>query len=40
MAAVDRQSDALSVTIEVVFMPVYCAIALGLESTLLDQRDA
>jgi hypothetical protein len=38
--AVDRQSNALSVTIGVVRMLVYCVVALGLGAVLLDRRDA
>jgi len=40
IAAVDRQSNALSVTIGVVLMLVYCTVALGLGAALLDRRDA
>ncbi len=40
VAAVVRQSDALSVTIGVVLMLAYCAGALGLGAVLLDRRDA
>ncbi len=40
VAAVVRQSDALSVTIGVVLMVASCAGALGLGAVLLDRRDA
>jgi hypothetical protein len=40
IAAVDRQSNAVSVTIGVVLMLVYCAAALGLGALLLNRRDA
>jgi ABC-2 type transport system permease protein len=40
IAAVDRQSNSLSVTIGVVLMLSYCAAALGLGALLLDRRDA
>jgi ABC-2 type transport system permease protein len=40
IAAVDRQSNAVSVTIGVVLMLAYCAAALGLGALLLDRRDA
>ncbi len=40
IAAVDRQSNAVSVTIGVVLMLVYCATALGLGALLLNRRDA
>jgi ABC-2 type transport system permease protein len=40
IAAVDRQSNALSVTIGVVLMLAYCALALGLGALLFHRRDA
>jgi ABC-2 type transport system permease protein len=40
IAAVDRQSNSLSVTIGFVLMLSYCAAALGLGALLLDRRDA
>ncbi len=40
IAAVDRQSNAVSVTLGVVLMLAYCATALGLGALLLDRRDA
>jgi ABC-2 type transport system permease protein len=40
IAAVDRQSNALSATIGTVLMLVYCAAALGLGAFLLQRRDA
>jgi ABC-2 type transport system permease protein len=40
IAAVDRQSGAVSVTIGVVLMLAYCAAALGLGAFLLHRRDA
>jgi ABC-2 type transport system permease protein len=40
IAAVDRQSNALSVTIGVVLMLAYCAFALGLGGLLFNRRDA
>jgi len=40
IAAVDRQGNAVSVTIGVVLMLAYCATALGLGTLLLDRRDA
>ena len=40
IAAVHRQGNAVSVTIGVVLMLVYCATALGLGALLLNRRDA
>jgi len=40
IAAVERQSNAVSVTIGVVLMLAYCAAALGLGGLLLNRRDA
>ena len=40
VAAVDRQSNAFSVTIGVVLMLAYCAASLGLGALLLNRRDA
>jgi ABC-2 type transport system permease protein len=40
VAAVDRQSNALPVTIGVVLMLVYCVASFGLGALLLDRRDA
>jgi ABC-2 type transport system permease protein len=40
IAAVDRQSNAVSATIGVVLMLAYCAAALGLGAFLLNRRDA
>jgi ABC-2 type transport system permease protein len=40
VAAVDRQGNAVSVTIGVVLMLTYCATALGLGAFLLHRRDA
>jgi ABC-2 type transport system permease protein len=40
IAAVHRQGNAVSVTIGVVLMLVYCAAALGLGALLLNRRDA
>jgi ABC-2 type transport system permease protein len=40
IAAVDRQPNAFSVTIGVVLMLAYCALALGLGALLFHRRDA
>lgn len=40
IAAVDRQPNAVSVTIGVVLMVGYCVVALGLGAVLLHRRDA
>jgi hypothetical protein len=40
IAAVDRQPNAFSVTIGVVLMLAYCALALGVGALLLHRRDA
>jgi ABC-2 type transport system permease protein len=40
IAAVVRQSNSLSVTIGVMLMVAYCAVALGLGAVLLNRRDA
>ncbi|MFZ0249444.1 MAG: ABC transporter permease subunit [Acidimicrobiales bacterium] len=40
IAAVDRQSNAVSATIGVMLMVAYCAVALGMGAVLLDRRDA
>lgn len=40
IAAVDRQSNAVSVTMGVVLMLAYCAAALGLGALLFNRRDA
>jgi hypothetical protein len=40
IAAVHRQGNAVSVTIGVMLMVAYCAVALGLGAVLLNRRDA
>jgi hypothetical protein len=40
IAAVDRQSNSVSVTMGVVLMVAYCAAAIGLGAVLLNRRDA